>query len=138
MDSYLHLSPGPDIPAALQHLRERGILLAFLSNFTARMLNVNLRAAHLDSFFEEHLSTDRVRLYKPHPLAYQMGVDAFRMDRSQIAFAAFGAWDAAGAKWFGYPTVWINRANTPPEELGITPNHTSPGISGFLQFIGTD
>ena len=28
--------------------------------------------------------------------------------RDEIAFAAFGGWDAAGAKSFGYPTFWGN------------------------------
>ena len=30
-------------------------------------------------------------------------------------------WDAAGAKWFGYTTFWVNRLNLPVEELGLPP-----------------
>ncbi len=48
--------------------------------------------------FEHLLSTDRVSTYKPDGRAYQMGVDAFRLQRSEILFAA---WGAAGAKQFG-------------------------------------
>jgi 2-haloacid dehalogenase len=33
-----------------------------------------------------------------------MEIDAFTLKREEILFAAFAGWDAAGAKWFGYPT----------------------------------
>jgi hypothetical protein len=48
-----------------------------------------------------------------------MRIDAFRMPKQEILFAAFGGWDAAGAKSFGYETYWTNRLNLPVEELGI-------------------
>src|SRR5262249_1238627 len=99
------------------------------SNFTAAMLRTNLQAAGLSHFFEEHLTTDRVRAFKPSPRAYQMGMDYFQCDRQEIVFAAFAPWDAAGAKWFGYRTAWINRANVPPEELSVNPDSITPGLS---------
>jgi 2-haloacid dehalogenase len=37
---------------------------------------------------EPHLSTDRVKAFKPDPRAYQMGVDAFKLKKEEIAFAA--------------------------------------------------
>jgi FMN phosphatase YigB (HAD superfamily) len=36
------------------------------------VLEANIRHAGLDGFFEHRLSTDAVRVYKPHPQAYQM------------------------------------------------------------------
>ena len=35
-------------------------------------------------------------------------------------------WDAAGAKSFGYPTIWINRFDQPVEELAATSPLASP------------
>lgn len=46
-----------------------------------------------------------------------MGIDAFKLKRAEIVFAAFGAWDAAGAKTFGYNTFWVNRLGAVEEEL---------------------
>jgi 2-haloacid dehalogenase len=37
---------------------------------------------------------------------------------------AHAGWDAAGAKWFGYPTYWINRLGLTPEELTVFPDAT--------------
>jgi 2-haloacid dehalogenase len=99
------------------------------------MLDANSSNNHIREFFEPHLTTDRVQAYKPSPKAYQMGVDAFGGRRDEIVFAAFGGWDAAGAKWFGYPTVWVNRANATTEELGVKPDVISPDVSGLLRFI---
>ena len=54
--------------------------------------------------FEQVLSSDRAKTYKPDPRAYQLGVDALQVKREEILFVAFAGWDAAGAKLFGYPT----------------------------------
>ena len=135
-EAYRSLTPWPDVREGLAELRRRGIRLAFLSNLTAAMLDANLKQAGLSEFFEPHLTTDRVQAYKPSPRAYQMGLDAFGLQKSQIAFAAFGAWDAAGAKWFGYPTVWVNRGGVPPEELGAQPDRVAKDFSGLVEFVG--
>jgi len=124
MDSYLKLGCWPDVPAALSSLKKAGMGLAFLSNLTAAMLEAGIRNSHLDGVFDHVLSTDRVKVYKPDPRAYQMAVDAFGFPRDQILFAAFAGWDAAGAKAFGYPTFWVNRQNQPAEELGLVPDRT--------------
>lgn len=136
MNAYRELPVWPDVVDGLRELRRRGIRMAFLSNLTAAMLDANLTAAKLNGFFEDHLTTDRVREYKPSPRAYQMGPEGFGLKREEIAFAAFGAWDAAGAKWFGYPTVWVNRAQVPEEELGMHPDVITENLSGLLDFIG--
>ena len=58
-----------------------------------------------------------------------------RLPKQDIVFAAFGGWDAAGAKSFGYPTVWVNRFNQPPEQLSISPDRTVRDLDGLLAFV---
>jgi 2-haloacid dehalogenase len=94
-----------------------------------------VRNSGLQGIFEALLSTDRVRAYKPAPRAYQMGIDAFGVKREEIAFAAFGGWDAAGAKVFGYPTFWVNRMNVPLEELGFVPDATGATLRDLANFV---
>jgi len=72
----------PDVAPALRQLKDAGIRLAFLSNFTAAMLDAAVKNSGLEGLLEEHLSTDRVRAYKPDPRAYQMGLDAFGAKKS--------------------------------------------------------
>jgi 2-haloacid dehalogenase len=82
------------------------------------------------------LSTDAVQTYKPDSRAYQRAVDAFRLERDQIAFVAFGGWDAAGARTFGFPTFWTNRQKLPAEELGVTPDGSDMTLDGLPKFVG--
>ena len=83
------------------------------------------------------LSTDQIRAYKPDPRAYQMAIDALQLQREDILFAAFAGWDAAGAKWFGYPTFWVNRLNLPGEELGVTPDAMGRDLTDLVRFVKT-
>ena len=65
-----------------------------------------------------------------------MGLDAFKLQKEEIAFAAFAGWDAAGARWFGYPTFWVNRLNTPVEELSATFRMESvSGLGDLVKFV---
>jgi 2-haloacid dehalogenase len=84
--------------------------------------------------FDDLISTDRARTYKPDPRAYALGETALGLPRQQIAFAAFGSWDAAGARWFGFPTFWVNRFSQPNEEL-VAPNEQGPDLERFEQWI---
>ena len=124
----------PDVASALQRLREAGIRLGFLSNMTEQMLAANIAHNGIGDLFECVISTDRAQAFKPAPQAYQLGVDAFGLPKENIAFAAFAGWDAAGAKWFGYPTVWVNRLDATAERLGAAPDKMTQDMGGLVAF----
>jgi 2-haloacid dehalogenase len=135
MDAYLQLKAWPDVLPALKTLKEAGIRLVFLSNFTPKMLDAAITSAGLEGLFEHVLSTDQVNTYKPDPRAYQLAIDALRLPLEEILFVPFAGWDAAGAKWFGYRTFWVNRLNLPQEELGVTPDATGGNLADLLTFV---
>jgi len=62
-------------------------------------------------------------------------MSAFGLRKEEIAFAAFGGWDAMGAKWFGYPTFWVNRAHAPAEELGTFPEGVGKDLNDLAIFV---
>ena len=136
MNAYLELETWPDVLPALNRLRGAGLRLAFLSNFTPGMLDANIKSTGLHGMFDEVLSTDQSRTYKPDPRAYRLGVDALRTTREEILFVAFAGWDAAGAKMFGYPTYWVNRQRLPAEELGVVPDGSGETLSDLVDFLG--
>lgn len=135
MQAYLELKAWPDARPALERLHAAGIRLAFLSNFTVPMLDAASGNAGLKDLLEPHLSTDRVGVFKPHPRAYQMGEDAFSMPREAVVFAAFGGWDAAGARSYGYPTFWVNRLGQPVEQLGAQPDGVGASLDDLARFV---
>ncbi len=134
-DAYLHLTPWPDTVDALRQLRESNIRVITLANFSPSMLRANAEHAGLTSLVDALISTDANQTYKPDPRAYQLGIDHLRLAKQDIVFAAFAGWDAAGAKSFGYPTVWVNRFNQPAEELGVRPDRTVTDLRGLLEFV---
>lgn len=115
--AFTELPPWPDAAETLRELRARGYRLAPLANFAPGMIETLLRNAGLRSAFDAVISTDGARSYKPDPRAYALGEKVFGLPRAQIAFAAFGGWDAAGAAWFGYRTFWVNRLGVVPDVL---------------------
>lgn len=135
MEAYLHLNAWPDVLPALKLLKGAGIRLVFLSNMTPEMLQANIKNAGLVGYFEHVISTDRAKTYKPDSRAYQLGVDTLQLKRNQIAFAAFAGWDVAGAKWFGYPTVWINRLQSPLERLGVEADYMGKDMNALTDFV---
>jgi 2-haloacid dehalogenase len=135
MHGFLEMKAWPDALPALTALKKAGIRMAFLSNLTSNVLDASIKSAGLDGIFEPSLTTDRIKSYKPDPRAYQMGLDAFKLKREEIAFAASSGWDAAGAKWFGYPTVWVNRQKQPVEELSTPPDLVATDLNGLAEFV---
>ena len=135
LDGYLQLAPWPDTADALRRLRDADVRVITIANFSPAMLQANADRAGLTSLFDALVSTDANHTYKPDPNAYQLGVDRLQLEKRDIVFAAFGGWDAAGAKSFGYPTVWVNRFNQPLEELGVQPDRIATDLNGLLDFV---
>jgi 2-haloacid dehalogenase len=137
LDAYLHLTPWPDTAEALRTLKQSRVQVITLANFSPAMLRANAENAGVAPLFDALISTDANHTYKPDPRAYRLGVDRLRLGKQEVVFAAFGGWDAAGAKSFGYPTVWVNRLNQPPERLGASADRTVRDLSGLLRFVLT-
>ena len=135
MNAYLELPLWPDVWTALASLQKANFRLAFLSNFTSRMLEANIKHAGLIGYFEQALSTDAAKTYKPDPRAYKLGTNALKLQRQEILFVAFAGWDAAGAKLFGYPTFWVNRQKLPAEKLDATPDGSGDSLAQLVQFL---
>ncbi|WP_237245109.1 MULTISPECIES: haloacid dehalogenase type II [Sorangium] len=135
LGAYLELEAWPDALPALASLRRAGLRLSFLSNFTPRMLGAAIERSGLGGLFDRVLSTDLARTYKPDPRAYRMALDALGLEREEILFVPFAGWDAAGARWFGYPTFWVNRLSLPAEELGVSADAAGASLNDLVEFV---
>jgi 2-haloacid dehalogenase len=135
LDAYRRLTPWPDAAAGLRQLRLSGVRVITIANFSPDMLRENADHAGLTPLFDALVSTDVNHTFKPDARAYQLGVSQLGIPKQDIVFAAFGGWDAAGAKTFGYPTVWVNRFNQPLEELGVRPDRIVSDMNGLLDFV---
>lgn len=135
MQEFLSMPAWPEALTVLTKLKDAGLRLAFLSNLTETILVSSTKAAGLEGLFETPLTTDHIKTYKPDPLAYQLGIVSFRLKREEIVFAASSGWDASGAKWFGYKTVWVNRKSQIPEELAPAADLVTADLRGLADFV---
>lgn len=135
---YGSLELWPDVREALQTLRHHDVRLAMLSNLPERMLRANLRGNRIDEHFEFVLSTDQAHQYKPSPRAYDLAVSAFKIRKEEIGFAASASWDASGATWFGFPSVWVNRAGLLLEQAHAMPALIASGMDGVLRLADVE
>jgi len=133
--AWTELAPWPDSVAALASMHDAGLILAPLANFAPSMIDRLLAHANLRDQFAHVFSTHSARTFKPARRAYQLGVEGFGLPSTSIAFAAFGAWDAVGATWFGYPTFWVDRLGATPEQLQVDPAGQGPDLRALAAWI---
>jgi 2-haloacid dehalogenase len=130
LDAYLSPDSFSEVRAALEGLE--GIPLAILSNGTPRMIKAAVSHNRLTPFFQEIISVDRVKTYKPSPRVYALGPAALNLPAAGILFVSSNAWDAAGAKAFGYQVCWCNRSGVVADNLGFAPDFILTGLDRLL------
>ncbi len=135
MGQYAKLQAFPENLAVLQQLRQMNLKLAILSNGNLHMLESAVNAAGMQGLFSHLLSVDAVKKFKTAPEAYQLGPDVFGLPAKKILFVSSNGWDVCGATWFGYTSFWVNRANAPMEELGVTPDGQGSSLTDLLSFV---
>ncbi len=135
MNQYRSLSAFPENKPVLTALKAQGVPTGILSNGDAAMLKLAVKSAGLDGLLDHIISVDPVRKYKTHPDAYALGEQALGLPAAQIAFVSCNAWDALGATWFGYQTLWVNRYHLPFEELGTQPTRSGTSLRDVLAFF---
>jgi 2-haloacid dehalogenase len=134
LGAWLDVRVYPEVPDALAALAPRR--LAVLSNGNPEMLEAGLAAAGIRDRFDAVLSVDEVATFKPHPSVYELAPKAFGLPAGQILFVSSNPWDAAGARTFGFPVAWVNRAGVPFERLGVEPTVVVADLAALAEAVG--
>lgn len=137
MNQYRHLSAFPENLEVLRALQSRGIKAGILSNGDPEMLGVAVRSAGFSGLLDPVLSVHSIRKYKTDPAAYALGPQALGLPARDILFVSSNGWDAIGATWYGYTTLWVNRAGLPIEQLDTAPTRLGSSLRDVLDFFPT-
>lgn len=135
LNQYRHLSAFPENKAVLTELKKRGVPTGILSNGDPAMLAVALRSAGFKELLQHVLSVDAVKRYKTDPAAYALGPQALGLAAKEILFVSSNCWDAIGATWYGYTTLWVNRSDAPLESLDTSPTRIGRSLRDVLDFF---
>jgi 2-haloacid dehalogenase len=135
MNQYRHLSAFPENREVLAELKRRGIPAGILSNGDPDMLAAAVKSAGFHELLAPVISVHETRKFKTDPATYSLGTAALGLAAPQILFVSSNGWDAIGATWFGYTTLWVNRAGLPLEQLDTQPTRTGSSLRDVLNFF---
>jgi 2-haloacid dehalogenase len=135
MRQYAHLSPFPENLAVLKNLRKKGLTTAILSNGSPEMLESASTNAGMQDLLNHTLSVDPIRLFKTSPESYGLVQKYMPLEKEEILFVSSNAWDALGATWFGFTTLWVNRQGLPYETIGPRPTYTGRDLERVLEIL---
>jgi 2-haloacid dehalogenase len=135
MNQYRALSAFPDVREVLTQLKAAGITTGILSNGDPAMLGVAVRSAGVEALLDHVISVESVRAFKTDPRAYALGPARLGLAARQILFVSSNGWDALGATWYGYTTLWVNRAGLPLEQPDTPPTRMAGNLREVLSFF---
>ena len=135
MGAYERLSPFAENRAVLVELRRRGIRSGVLSNGDPDMLEAVVGHADFAELLDPVLSVEGTGRFKTDPATYALGTRALGLGADEVLFVSSNCWDAIGATWFGYTTLWINRSGLPLDELGARPTRIGSRLTDVLDFF---
>jgi 2-haloacid dehalogenase len=107
------LSVYPDVIDGLDRLKDAGWSLVALTNSAQASVDAQLAGAGVADRFDQILSVDLVRAFKPVAAPYLMALERLRVQPAEAVMVACHDWDLAGAKKVGMQTAFIARPNLP-------------------------
>jgi 2-haloacid dehalogenase len=135
MNQYRHLSAFPENREVLETLKARGVRAGILSNGDPEMLALSVRSAGFGELVDPVLSVHDTRRFKTDPACYALGPKALKLPAKDILFVSSNGWDAIAATWYGFTTLWVNRAGGPIEQLDTEPTRTGRSLRAVLDFF---
>ena len=124
-DSFLELSPHPDVEPALRRLAEAGVRVVTLSHGSPGVAEAGLERGGIAPLVERTLTSESVRAWKPSREAYLWAAGACGVEPSRMALVTCHPWDVHGAHGAGLRTGYVERT-----EPALPPFFASPDVTG--------
>ena len=135
LDLYKVLSTFPEVKETLKKLKEKNYKLAILSNGTPSLLKELVSSNNLESIFDDVLSIEEVKIYKPHPNVYNIPIKKYQIEENQFAYLSSNTWDVSAAGNFGFNAVWVNRNKNIFDNLDYKPITEINNLSYLNNFL---
>lgn len=135
MGAYLRLAPFAENLGVLRELKARGVRAGVLSNGDPAMLEPVIAHAGFAGLLDPVLSAHEVKRFKTDDAVYALGPSALGLAAREIVFVSSNGWDAIGATWYGYTTLWVNRTRQPLDPLDTPPTRTGSSLRDVLDFF---
>ena len=135
LNLYKTLSPFSEVPEVLKNLKKKNYKLAILSNGTPSLLNELVKSNNLENIFDDILSIEEVKIYKPDSKVYDIPVKKYKIEKNEFAYLSANTWDVSGAGNYGFNPVWVNRNNSIFDNLDYVPKYQIENLSKLIDII---
>lgn len=109
LGAYRILPVYEDTKSTLESLRNRGIEIIAFSNGKKEDLKSLFENSGIHHLFDQIISVDEVRTFKPSPLVYELLASNSKYGRENTWLISANAFDVIGAAAIGLPTIWLKR-----------------------------
>ena len=134
MGTMRELPAHPEVPDALAQVRAAGFPMATLTNSSQQMARTQLEHAGIVHQFDEVLSVEVVRRYKPAPEPYIMAAKTLGVRPDEMRLVAAHDWDVWGAARAGCATAFVARHDA-PFAVGKPPDILGPDLAVVAEAI---
>jgi 2-haloacid dehalogenase len=125
----------PDVPAALDRLKDAGFRLATLTNSPLDVARDQVYNAGIADRFEEVISADEIEVLKPAATAYRFAAHRMQVDQGDVRLVAAHAWDVTGALAAGCAAAFVARPGKLPSPLGDQPDIVGDDLAAVAELI---
>ena len=130
-----NLPPHSEVPQSLARLKAAGLRLATLTNSPPAVLKDQLTNAGIINLFEQTLSIDPMRRFKPAREVYLYAAGSLGVTPRQIRMVAAHDWDIAGAMRAGCAGAFITRPGMVMGPLQAKPDIIGPDLAAVTDQI---
>jgi len=135
MQGVLTLPAHPDIAPNLTRLRAVGFRMVTLTNSSSSAVRSQLQNAGLTQFFDESISVEFARRFKPDLAVYRGAAAHLGVQPGELRLIAAHAWDVFGAMKAGWHAAFVARNGIPLFPLGPTPDIVGPDMTAVTDSI---
>lgn len=126
-----------DVPRGLEMLLDTGFRLVAFTNSTRATLDEQLRYAGIIHYFDQGLSVDTWRQYKPHRHVYQAATQALGIAPDEALLIAAHGWDVAGAHHAGLRSGFIARPGQTLYPLAPAPTYQGKDLPAIARQLSS-
>jgi 2-haloacid dehalogenase len=132
MATYAELPAFPEVAEALSRLEQARVCCVAFSNGTSEAVEGLLDRAGLRESFEDVISVDEVKRFKPDPAVYAHLRQRLEAAPGETWLVSSNAFDVIGARHAGLHAAWVRRSPEAPfDPWGIEPDMTVEDLTSL-------
>jgi 2-haloacid dehalogenase len=130
-----HLPVYEEVQSCLSELLDSDYRIITLTNAPANLVRDRMERTGLVSYFEEVLSSETVKKYKPEKKVYEWAAQKMNCTTTEILMVTVHPWDIAGAANAGLKTAFLKKGRQLLYPLSPSPDIISNNIPGLVSIL---